>query len=132
MPVHSGASDSVVNRNMVQRFKTYTFDGRMKGIKYVATASAVISHESKTHVEAETDEGHRCKLKMQHTAVNKALSSVSKTCTSGHGAMLTKPKKTIIHNETGQVVSFRRADGVYRLRLRVVGEHGAGLQRLGN
>jgi hypothetical protein len=36
-----------------------------------------------------------------------------------------------VHSTTGQVVKFRRVDGVYRLRVKIVGEHGSGFVRPG-
>ncbi len=82
-------------------------------------------------MKVETKEGHLCNLNIQITAVNKALMSVSKICDAGHEVVFSKEGGKIIHCESGQVVNFRRVDGVYRLRLRVVGEAGTEFQRPG-
>ena len=58
-------------------------------------------------------EGHRCKLKMQVTAVNKALLGVSQIFDAGHEVVITKSGCRRVHNGTGQVVQFKRADGAY-------------------
>jgi hypothetical protein len=73
-------------------------------------------------VQVETDGGHLCSLTMQITAVNKALMSVSKICDSGHEVIFTSEGGRMVNKTSGQVVPFQRVDGVYRMRLRVIGE----------
>jgi hypothetical protein len=68
---------------------------------------------------------------MQITAVNKALLSVSKICDAGHEVVFTQTGGKIVHCETGQIVNFRREDGVYRLKLKVLGEPATGFTRPG-
>ena len=129
--VDSGAADSVMHKRMAKNFRVRESEGSKKGVKYVAAAGAVISNEGEKHVCVETEEGHHCKLKMQVAAVNKALLSVSKICDAGHDVLFTRTGGKITHNEIGQVVKFKRADGVYRLRLRVADEKPSGFQRQG-
>jgi len=98
-------------------------------VKYVAAAGKVISNEGEKHVQTQTSEGHMCGIKIQVAQVNKALLSVSKICDVGHEVVFTKDGGKIIHKESGQIVHFRRVDGVYRLRVKVVRESGTGFTR---
>ena len=69
---------------------------------------------------------------MQITAVNKALLSVSKICDAGHDVIFNHDGGKIVHCESGQVTTFRRVDGVYRLRMKILGEPASGFTRQGN
>ena len=82
-------------------------------------------------MRVQTEEGHICNLNMQITAVNKALLSVSKICDAGHDVIFTNNGGKIVHCETGQETQFRRVDGVYRLRMKILGEPSTGFTRQG-
>jgi len=131
MTVDSGASDTVANRDIAPNCEVVPSEGSRKGVKYVAAAGKTIPNEGEKRVRTETAEGHLCNLKIQITAVNKALLSVSKICDAGHEVIFTKLGGRIVHCETGQVINFRRVDGVYRLRLKVVGTASSGFTRPG-
>jgi hypothetical protein len=120
--VDSGASDSVMHRQMGRRCKTRPSEGSINGVKYVAAAGAIIENEGEKHMHVSTEEGHRCNLTLQISVVNKALLSVSKICDAGHEVLFTSRGGQIVHKKTGQVTNFRRVDGVYRLRLKILGE----------
>jgi hypothetical protein len=121
MTVDSGASDTVANRDIAPSCEIRPSEGSRKGVKYVAAAGKTISNEGEKRVKAETEEGHICNLKIQVTAVNKALLSVSKICDAGHEVIFTKTGGRIVNCETGQVIGLRRVDGVYRIRLKSLG-----------
>jgi hypothetical protein len=129
--VDSGAADTVGNRDVAPRCKVVPSQGSRSGVKYVAAAGKIISNEGEKNVQTETDEGHLCGIKIQIAQVNKALLSVSKICDAGHDVLFTKDGGQIIHKETGHVVKFRRVDGVYRLRLKVLRENSSGFTRPG-
>ena len=65
------------------------------------------------------------------TSVNKALLSVGKICDAGHEVVFTGNGGKIIHSESGHVVHFQRVGGVYRLKLKVLGEAASCFQRPG-
>ena len=131
MTVDSGASDTVANRQAASRCAVKPSEGSRNGVKYVAAAGKTIPNEGEKQVRVKTEEGHFCNLKIQITAVNKALLSVSKICDAGHEVVFTKFGGHIVHCETGQIIKFRRVDGVYRLRLKVVGASESGFTRPG-
>jgi len=129
--VDSGAADTVGNKEVAPNCKVVPSYGSRNGIKYVAAAGKVISNEGEKNVKTKTAEGHMCGIKIQVAQVNKALLSVSKICDAGHEVLFTKDGGKIVHQETGQVVQFRRVDGVYRLRVKVIRETGSGFPRPG-
>jgi hypothetical protein len=120
--IDSGASDSVMPGTLARKCPTRSSPGSRLGVKYIAAAGKVIYNEGQKHVQVETDGGHLCSLTMQITAVNKALMSVSKICDSGHEVIFTSEGGRMVNKTSGQVVPFQRVDGVYRMRLRVIGE----------
>ena len=121
--VDSGATDSVMDKSKVPSCPVRPSEGSRKGVKYVAAAGKVIPNEGEKRLRVITEEGHGCNLKMQITAVNKALLSVSKVCDAGHEVTFTSEGGKIRHIGSGQVTNFQRKDGVYRIRLKVVGEN---------
>ena len=68
-------------------------------MKYVASAGAVIFSDGR----------NMWLVKMQVTAVSKALLRVSKICDAGHAVLFTKTGGKITHNESGQVAKLNRA-----------------------
>jgi len=56
---------------------------------------------------------------------------VSKICDAGHEVIFTKTGGRIVNCETGQVIGFKRVDGVYRIRLKVIGSAPSGFTRPG-
>ena len=129
--VDSGAADTVANKEVAPNVKVVPSYGSRNGVKYVAAAGKVICNEGEKNVRTETAEGHLCGIKIQVAQVNKALLSVSKICDVGHEVLFTKDGGRIVHNETGQIVQFRRVDEVYRLRVKIVREAGSGFTRPG-
>jgi len=127
--VDSGAADTVADREIAPNTPVVPSHGSRNGVKYVAAAGKVISNEGEKHVQTQTAEGHLCGIKIQVAQVNKALLSVSKICDVGHEVIFTKDGGRIVHQVTGQVVHFRRVDGVYRLRVKVVKGSGSGFTR---
>ena len=121
--VDSGATDSVMDNSKVPSCPVRPSEGSRRGVNYVAAAGKVIPNEGEKRLRVVTEEGHGCNLKMQITAVNKALLSVSKVCDAGHEVTFTNKGGRITHLESGQVTNFQRKDGVYRIRLKVLGEN---------
>jgi len=79
----------------------------------------------------ESAEGHDCGIKVQMAQIRKALLSVSKICDAGHEVQFTRFGGTITHSGTGQVIKFRRSEGVYRLRLKIKKDDKSGFTRPG-
>ena len=129
--VDSGAFDSVMNRRLARQCRLRPSEGSRNGVKYVAAAGAVIENEGEKHVRVEIEKGHVCNMIIQITEVSKALLSVGKICDAGYEVVFNTDGGKIIHRESGHVVNFRRIDGVYRLKLKVVGEAASGFQRPG-
>ena len=120
--IDSGASDSVMPEALARKCPMRSSPGSRLGVKYIAAAGKVIYNQGQKHVQVETDGGYLCSLTMQITGVNKALMSVSKICDSGHEVIFTSDGGRMVNKASGQVVPFKRVDGVYRMRLRVIGE----------
>jgi hypothetical protein len=129
--VDSGAADTVADETIAPNCPTVPSEGSKKGVKYVAAAGKVIANEGEKNVKTQTGEGHLCGIKIQIAKVNKALLSVSKICDAGHEVVFNDNGGRTVHCTTGQVVKFRRVDGVYRLRVKIVGEQGSGFIRPG-
>ena len=129
--VDSGATDSVMDRSKGRCCPVRPSEGSRRGVNYVAAAGKVIPNEGEKRLRVITEEGHGCNLNMQITAVNKALLSVSKMCDAGHEVKFTKAGGTITHMTSGQVTNFNRVDGVYRIRLKIVGESNSNFTRQG-
>jgi hypothetical protein len=129
--VDSGAADTVADKCIAPECPVVPSAGSMKGVKYVAAAGKVISNEGEKNVTTQTAEGHVCGIKIQIAQVNKALLSVSKICDAGHEVIFTQAGGRIVHQETGQVMNFRRVDGVYRLRVKIVRQGQSGFARPG-
>ena len=120
--IDSGASESVMSKKQARKVRMRPSEGSRNKVQYIAANGAVIDNEGEKHVKVETAEGYVCNLKMQITAVNKALLSVSKICDTGHDITFWSEGGAIVHRATGQTVKFKRIDGVYRMRLNVLGE----------
>ena len=129
--VDSGAAESVMHRRQGKRCRLRPSTGSKNGFEYVSAAGKVIADEGEKLVRVETENGQECCLTMQLTAVNKALLSVSKICDAGHTVYFNKAEGTITHAETGQNIHFRRIDGVYRIRFKVLGDGSLDFQRRG-
>ena len=120
--IDSGASDSVMNKNMAKDCKMRPSEGSRSGVKYLAAGGEVIKNEGEKKMAVRTEEGHTCNLNMQITAVNKALLSVSKICDAGHEVVFHKHGGRIVNQFNGQQMNFSRENGVYRMKLHVLGD----------
>jgi len=129
--VDSGAADTVADNTTAPGCPIVPSEGSRNGVKYVAAAGKVISNEGEKNITTKTAEGHVCGIKIQIAKVNKALLSVSKICDAGHEVLFTKTGGRIIHRESGQIMNFRRVDGVYRIRVRIVSGSNSGFTRPG-
>ena len=130
--VDSGAADTVGNDGMAPDSPVVPSEGSMNGVKYIAAAGHTIPNEGEKNLSLESAEGHMCGLKVQMAKVRKALLSVSKICDAGHEVKFTRTGGTITHCTTGQVIRFRRTEGVYRLRLKIRKADESGFTRPGN
>ena len=128
--VDSGAADTVGNAEMAQ-YPVVPSEGSRKGVKYVAASGAVVANEGEMNMSLESAEGHDCGIKVQMAQIRKALLSVSKICASGHEVQFNRSGGTITHAGTGQVIKFRRSEGVYRLRLKIKKDDKSGFTRPG-
>ena len=101
------------NNTKQTRLRIHESEGSWKGGKYVSAAGAAIPSEGEHHVAVETEEGHRWKSKMQVTAMDTAVLSVSKIFDAGHEVGFTKSCGRMVLNETRQVVPFKTPHGGY-------------------
>ena len=129
--VDSGAADTVANEDVTTGCPTVPSEGSRMGVKYVAAAGTVIANEGEKNVKTQTAEGHVCGIKIQIAKVKRAMLSVSKICDAGHEVTFNRTGGQIVHNSTGQVVKFRRVDGAYRLKVKVMRERTSGFTRPG-
>ena len=96
--------------------------GSLEGVKYVSASGNVIDNEGEKHVQVETNNGKKRTLNLQIADVTRVLLSVSKICDAGNTVTFTHSGGKIVNNKTGEEDHFSRKDGVYRMRLKVIGD----------
>ena len=120
--IDSGASDSVAGRNHATTCHVVPSLGSMEGVKYVSASGDIIENEGEKHVQVETVNGTKRTLNLQVADVHRVLLSVSKICDSGNKVVFTSSGGKIVNESTGEEDHFERRDGVYRMRLKVIGD----------
>ncbi len=123
--IDSGASDSVLSERQAPNFTTVESAGSKRGVQYVSASGGKMPNRGEKHLKVETAEGHVCAIRLQVTDVSKALLSVGKICDAGHEVGFRKDGGVIRHLATGQETAFYKVDGVYRMKLKIVGDAAA-------
>ena len=73
-------------------------------------------------MQVETVTGSKRTLNLQVADVHRVLLSVSKICDAGNTVVFTANGGRIVNETTGEEDHFGRKDGVYRMRLKVIGD----------
>ena len=120
--IDSGASDSVANVNHASTCQVVPSSGSMEGVKYISASGNVIDNMGEKHVQVETINGKKRILNLQIADVTRVLLSVSKICDAGNTVTFTQNGGKIVNTSTGEEDHFARQDGVYRMKLRVIGD----------
>ena len=120
--VDSGAADSVGSRKHARRCQVIPSQGSIAGVRYVSASGTVISNEGEKHVQVVTERGNKRTMNLQVANVHRVLLSVSKICDAGNEVFFNKDGGKIVNIETGEVDHFDRVDGVYRIKLKVIGD----------
>ena len=82
----------------------------------------MIENVGEKHILVETRAGHLRNLNLQMAkGVTRVLLSVSKICDAGNEVRFMRNGGYILNLATGEKDYFERKDGVYRLRLKIVG-----------
>ena len=108
MTIDSGAAETVTSEEAIPEFPTMSPSGPERDTKYVLPDGGAVDNQGEKHVDVTTQEGAKCKIRMQVTQVRKSLMSVSKICDAGHRVVFNKVGGYIEHEETGQRTSFQR------------------------
>ena len=120
--VDSGASDSVGDEDIAPDCEIVPSEASLEGVKYVSASGDVIENVGEKHILVETRAGHLRNLNLQMAkGVTRVLLSVSKICDAGNEVRFMRNGGYILNLETGEKDYFERKDGVYRMRLKIVG-----------
>ena len=120
--VDSGAADNVGNEEHAKICRVIPSEGSKDGVRYVSASGAILDNKGEKHVQIQTSGGHKRTMNMQIADVHRVLLSVSKICDAGNQVVFTRTGGKIINDETGEVDYFTRKDGVYRMKLKVIGD----------
>lgn len=85
-----------------------------------------MAHKGERDITFQSGEGHNWMMKMQVTAVQQPLVSVSRLCDAGHRLGFMREGSYIQHEGTNQATSFYLDDNVYRRDVAPTGGHPSG------
>ena len=119
MTIDSGASDSVIPRELMTHIPIGESMGSKMGVTYTAANGGVMRNYGQRRVNGKTNDGKEVQVTMQVTDVNKALVSVGQICEAGNTVLFNKSGGEIISNKDGSKTKFYRENGVYRMDVHV-------------
>ena len=122
MAVDSGASETVVNEDMIGTVEVVEGEASKRGVKYEVATGVQIPNLGEKRFEAESEEGVRRSITAQVCDVNKALLSVHRVKKAGNRVVFEDDEQGndasyIECRETGEKMWMRENKGMYMLKL---------------
>ena len=121
LAVDSGATETVLNEEMLGSVEVVPGAGSRKGVEYEVANGTRIPNLGEKKFTGTTEEGMQRKIVAQVADVNKALMSVKKLVTSGNRVVF-DTDSYIEDKETGERTWLKEDGGMYMLKMWV--KHG--------
>ena len=117
MAMDSGATESVVNEDMITNIETVEGEAFKMGVQYEVASGTMIPNLGEKKFVAVNEAGVARKMTAQVCDVNKALLSVHRVVQAGNTVVFSKNGSYIEDNETYEKIPLREAGGMYMLKL---------------
>ena len=115
--VDSGATESVINEDMLPAIPITESEASKRGVKYEVANGVRIPNLGQKQFDAVTDEESLRNLKVQVCDVNKALLSVKKVINAGNRVVFDGEGSYIEDKATGERMWLKEEGGMYMLRM---------------
>ena len=117
MAVDSGATESVINEDMVTSIEMTNGEACRRGVKYEVANGERIPNLGEKRFTGVTEEGVLRSVTMQVCDVNKALLSVRKVVKAGNRVVFDEDGSYIQDKRTGSKVWLKDEGGMYMLTM---------------
>ena len=117
MCVDSGASETVVNEEMIITADVQEGPASRRGVEYEVANGVRIPNLGEKKFIGVTNEGIKRKLVAQVCDVNKALLSVSRVTNSGSKVVFDSSGSYIEDKNTGEKIHLEERNGMFMIRL---------------
>ena len=117
MAVDSGASESVVNDDMLPNIETQEGDAYKRGVECEAATVTTIPNMGEKVFRCETGEAVKRNIKAQVCDVNKALLSVSEAVNAGNAVVFRSSGSYIEDDHTGDKMWMDEEGGMFTIKL---------------
>jgi predicted small secreted protein len=122
MAVDSGASETVVNEEMITNVETEPGAASKRGVQYEVASGELIPNLGEKNFVAVGESGIRRKMKAQVCDVNKALLSVARMVEAGNRVVFEKQEGGkaggyVEDTQTGERMYMKEANGMFMLKL---------------
>ena len=117
LAVDSGASETVVNDDMLKSVQTQESAASRRGVEYEVANGIRIPNLGEKRFIGTSDEGVSRRLTAQVCDVNKALLSVSKMVKAGNRVIFDPDGSYIEDKNTGECMNLKEKNGMYMLSL---------------
>ena len=125
LAVDSGASETVVNDDMLTSVMTQDSAASKRGVEYEVANGVRIPNLGEKRFVGTSDEGISRRLTAQVCDVNKALLSVKKVMAAGNRVVFDTDGSFIESKETGEKMWLNEENGIYMLKMWVSADQAA-------
>jgi len=127
MAMDSGASESVVNDEMLPRVETLEGEAMKKGVQYEVADGTLIPNLGEKKFIAVSDNGVARQMRAQVCDVNKALLSVHRVVQAGNRVVFASSGSYVEDETAGETMELIEKGGMYMLKLWVKAQGFSGL-----
>ena len=117
MAVDSGATETVVNDEMLPNVDTVEGEACKRGVQYEVASGTLIPNMGEKNFVAVGENGVTRKMKAQVCDVNKALLSVQRMVQAGNTVVFSRCGSYVEDDETGERMHMTDKGGMYMLKL---------------
>jgi len=117
MAVDSGATETVLNDDMLTSVETVEGEACKRGVQYEVASGGLIPNIGEKRFVAVSDSGMKRRMRAQVCDVNKALLSVAKTVKAGNRVVFDDAGSYIEDKQTGERMYLEERAGMYMLKL---------------
>ena len=117
LAVDSGATETVVNEEMVSSVEVKEGPASKRGVKYEVATGVRIPNLGEKKFQGITQEGTTRTITAQVCDVNKALLSVKKVVSAGNRVVFDEEGSYIQDKLTGEIMDLREDNGMYMLNM---------------
>ena len=117
MAVDSGATETVVNEEMLTSVDTVAGEACKRGVQYEVASGTLIPNLGEKRFVAVSASGLERRMRAQVCDVNKALLSVAKTVKAGNRVVFEEEASYIEDKVTGERMYLEERGGMYMLKL---------------